>query len=57
MSNNECFDFKFYKWEKKFHDRPFLRQPFAINGKSTLGLRQGKWQENLPRDSNPWASG
>ena len=29
MSNNECFDFKFYKWEKKFHDRPFLRQPFG----------------------------
>ena len=29
MSNNEFFDFKFYKWEKKFHDRPFLRQPFG----------------------------
>ena len=29
MSNSERFDFKFYEWEKKFHDRPFLRQPFG----------------------------
>jgi long-subunit acyl-CoA synthetase (AMP-forming) len=29
MSNRERFNFKFYEWEKKFHDRPFLRQPFG----------------------------
>ena len=29
MSNSARFDFKFYEWEKKFHDRPFLRQPFG----------------------------
>tara|TARA_B100001175_G_C19513162_1_gene645293 strand:- start:4042 stop:5718 length:1677 start_codon:yes stop_codon:yes gene_type:complete len=29
MSKTELFDFKFYEWEKKFHDRPFLRQPFG----------------------------
>jgi long-chain acyl-CoA synthetase len=29
MSNSERFEFKFYEWEKKFHDRPFLRQPFG----------------------------
>ena len=23
------FDFKFYKWEKEFKDKPFLRQPFG----------------------------
>ena len=29
MRKAEQFDFKFYEWEKKFHDRPFLRQPFG----------------------------
>lgn len=29
MNKSELFDFKFYKWEQKFHDRPFLRQPFG----------------------------
>ena len=29
MSKAEEFDFKFYEWEKKFHDHPFLRQPFG----------------------------
>ena len=29
MRKSEQFDFKFYEWEKKFHDRPFLRQPFG----------------------------
>ena len=29
MSKTDLFDFKFYEWEKKFHDRPFLRQPFG----------------------------
>jgi len=26
---SEIFDFKFYKWEKEFKDKPFLRQPFG----------------------------
>ena len=26
---NDNFDFKFYEWEEKFHDRPFLKQPFG----------------------------
>jgi long-subunit acyl-CoA synthetase (AMP-forming) len=29
MNESEQFDFKFYEWEKKFHERPFLRQPFG----------------------------
>ena len=29
MRKSEQFDFKFYEWEKKFHDRPFLSQPFG----------------------------
>jgi len=31
---SEIFDFKFYEWEEKFKDRPFLRQPFG-----------NKWEE------------
>ena len=38
MSNSARFDFKFYEWERKFHDRPFLRQPFGDQWESTLGL-------------------
>jgi long-subunit acyl-CoA synthetase (AMP-forming) len=29
MNESKRFDFKFYEWENKFHDRPFLRQPFG----------------------------
>ena len=29
MSTNNKFYFKFYDWEKKFKDKPFLRQPFG----------------------------
>lgn len=29
MNSETHFDFKFYHWEKKFHDRPLLRQPFG----------------------------
>ena len=28
-TNNALFDFKFYEWEKRFKDQPFLRQPFG----------------------------
>ena len=29
MTKSQPFDFKFYEWEKRSHDRPFLRQPFG----------------------------
>ena len=29
MSTNNKFYFKFYDWEEKFNDKPFLRQPFG----------------------------
>ena len=29
MSNNNKYHFKFYDWEEKFKDKPFLRQPFG----------------------------
>lgn len=28
-TNDALFDFQFYKWEEKFKDKPFLRQPFG----------------------------
>ena len=28
-ANQELFEFKFYEWEKKFRDSPYLRQPFG----------------------------
>lgn len=28
-TNDTLFDFKFYEWEKRFNDKPFLRQPFG----------------------------
>ena len=28
-TNDALFDFKFYEWEKRFKDQPFLRQPFG----------------------------
>ena len=29
MKNSEKFDFKFYEWEEKLKDKPFLKQPFG----------------------------
>mgnify|MGYP001168943986 CR=1 FL=1 len=29
MNNTDTLELKFYKWEKKFHDKPFLKQPFG----------------------------
>ena len=51
MSNSARFDFKFYEWEKKFHDRPFLRQPFGDQWEEYTWAEAGKWLENLPRGS------
>ena len=31
MSSGNKYHFKFYDWEEKFRDRPFLRQPFGDN--------------------------
>ena len=28
-TNDALFDFKFYEWEKRLKDQPFLRQPFG----------------------------
>ena len=28
-ANQELFEFKFYEWEKKFKDKPYLKQPFG----------------------------
>ena len=47
MSNNECFDFKFYEWEKKFHDRPFLRQPFGNQWEEYTWAEAGKMARKL----------
>ena len=47
MSNNECFDFKFYEWEKKFHDRPFLRQPFGDQWEEYTWAEAGKMARKL----------
>lgn len=29
MNKEELFDFRFYEWEEKFRDKPFLKQPFG----------------------------
>ena len=31
MSNSNKYHFRFYDWEEKFRDKPFLRQPFGDN--------------------------
>ena len=31
MSSNKKYHFKFYDWEEKLRDKPFLRQPFGNN--------------------------
>ena len=28
-ANQELFEFKFYEWEEKFKDKPYLKQPFG----------------------------
>ena len=53
MSNNECFDFKFYEWEKKFHDRPFLRQPFGDQWEEYTWAEAGKMARKLAMGLNP----
>ena len=31
MSSSNKYHFKFYDWEEKLRDKPFLRQPFGDN--------------------------
>ena len=31
MHTPETYDFKFYEWEDKLKDKPFLKQPFGQN--------------------------
>ena len=47
MSKSECFDFKFYEWEKKFHDRPFLRQPFGDQWEEYTWAQAGQMARKL----------
>ena len=28
-TNQELFEFKFYEWEEKLKDKPYLKQPFG----------------------------
>jgi len=28
-ADQELFEFKFYEWEEKFKDKPYLKQPFG----------------------------
>ena len=60
MSTNK-YHFKFYDWEEKFKNKPFLRQPFGDNweeytwGKTGLMARKlatGLKSLGLPKDSN-----
>ena len=47
MSNQEMFDFKFYEWEKKFHDRPFLIQPFGDRWETYSWSESGQMARKL----------
>lgn len=47
MSNSERFDFKFYEWEKKLHDRPFLRQPFGDQWEEYTWAETGQMARKL----------
>ena len=47
MSKDERFDFKFYEWEKKFHDRPFLRQPFGDQWEEYTWAEAGQMARKL----------
>ena len=47
MSKSELFDFKFYEWEKKSHDRPFLRQPFGDRWEEYTWVEAGQMARKL----------
>ena len=50
MSNSEkdaLFDFKFYEWEKKLKDKPFLRQPFGDNWEEYSWGEVGQYARKL----------
>ena len=47
MSKSELFDFKFYEWEKKSHDRPFLRQPFGNQWEQYTWAEAGQMARKL----------
>ena len=45
-ANQELFELKFYEWEEKFKDKPYLRQPIGENGKNILGGKLAIWLED-----------
>ena len=49
MSNSGLFDFKFYEWEKKAHDRPFLRQPFGDQWEEYTWAETGQMARKLAK--------
>lgn len=50
MSNSKqeaLFDFKFYEWEKRFKDKPFLRQPFGDSWEEYTWGEVGQYARKL----------
>lgn len=47
MKKTESFNFKFYEWERKFHDRPFLRQPFGDQWEEYTWAETGQMARKL----------
>ncbi len=46
-TNDATFDFKFYEWEKKFKDKPFLRQPFGNSWEEYTWGEVGQYARKL----------
>ena len=46
-ANQELFEFKFYEWEKKFRDNPYLRQPFGDEWEEYTGGKVGDMARRL----------
>ena len=47
MSTNNKFYFKFYDWEEKFKDKPFLRQPFGDSWEEYTWGETGQFARRL----------
>ncbi len=45
-ANQEPFELNFYKWEKEFKDKPYLRQPIGEHGKNTHGVKLEIWPDD-----------
>ena len=51
-ANQELFEFKFYEWEKKFRDNPYLDNPLVMNGRNIHGEKLVIWLEGLLQGLN-----